>query len=171
MELDSEEITLIAPNSKIETELLAHHQIEQANDPYIQLLNKRIELSYINSKLDKAGYYPTLSLNSSYGTNYSSRRYASAFSSNVMPLWNQMNQNRSLYLGISLSYTLYNKFATRANIKKSQIQTENLTLEKDKVLRDRKQTIEQARLEYLASLEERKLYKQRMRRTRLIMTR
>lgn len=157
LEFDSEmNIILVAPMSKPETDLLSKYHIETDVDPYIQLLNKRIDLSHINTKLSKTGYYPTISFNSSYGTNYSSRRFASAFSSKVMPLWDQMNQNRSLYLGLSLSYALYDKFTTKANVKKSQIQTENLSLERDKVLRERKQNIEQARLEHAASLEEQK---------------
>lgn len=127
-----------------------------SQDVYLSLLDKKIEQSKVNSAIARAGYYPTLTLNSSYGTNYSSRRFSSSFSSQVMPIWDQMNQNRSLYIGFGLSYPLFDRFATKRNVSKTQINTETLILELDKVKRDRKYIIEQARLEYWAALDEQK---------------
>lgn len=149
-------ITLASPPLETDETTISMDKNGYSGDPYLILLEKKINQSEINTALAKTGYYPTLSLNGSYGTNYSSRRSISAFSSETMPLLDQMNKNRSLYIGLALSYPIFDRFATKANVKKSLINTETLVLEKEKVKRERQQTVEQARLAYLAALAEHK---------------
>lgn len=156
LEFDVEdEIELVKPTAEL-VESVLFHDIFLENDPYLRLVEKRIELGKIGVKIAKSGYYPTLSLNSGYATNYSSRRFSSPFSSTTMPLIDQMNLNRSLFLNVGITYNLFDKFTTRSNVAKSRVNLLSLTLEKDRVARERKQAIEQARMEYLAAQEERK---------------
>lgn len=128
-------------------------------DVYVRQVDKKIEYSSIQTRIARASYYPTISVNTGYGTNYSSRRSVSAFSSRTMPFLEQMNQNRSLYIGLGLSYTIFDRFNTKANVRKSQINTESLQIEKDKVMRERRQAYEQAKMEYEAAIEEQKALK------------
>lgn len=155
LELDVEKhISLIKPTLLLDNMAVYKSEFQQEKDPYLQLLEKQLDLSHIKTKLAKSDYYPSISLNTSYGTNYSSRRSESMYSSKTMSLLNQINQNRSLYIGLSISYAIYDKFTTRSNVKKAIIDIESLTLQKDKTLRDRKLNMEQVKLEYLAAIEE-----------------
>lgn len=148
-------VELIVPSQTVNPTITAQYPLlDITQHPYIKQVDKRIAYSQVQTKLAKASYYPTLSVNTGYGTNYSSRRSVSAFSSRSMPLLDQMNQNRSLYVGLALSYTIFDRFNTKANVKKSLINTDNLRLEKEKLTRDRVHVFEQAKLEYSASLEE-----------------
>lgn len=156
LEMESHVIVdLVSPKVPISVVSTNLHETVHTEDIYISLLNKKIEQSKVGSAIAKAGYYPTLTLNGSYGTNYSSRRFLPS-SSQVMPVLDQMNQNRSLYMGLGLSYPIFDRFVTKSNVKKALINTETLVLERDKVKRERKFSVEQARLEYLAALEEQK---------------
>ncbi|WP_160069485.1 TolC family protein [Sphingobacterium bovisgrunnientis] len=154
LELD-DEIELIKP-VVIQQEPLLNEYTIAVNDPYLKIVNRKIDQSIINNRLAKSGYYPTISFNTGYGTNYSSQRFTSSYSSKVMPLIDQMNSNRSLYLNFTLSYNIFDKNNTKASIIKSNINTESLKLEREKVIRERAQTYNQLKLEWSAAVEENK---------------
>lgn len=157
LEFDVEDdIQLVKPSEKLAEAHFYPLHIDVDNDIYLRSMDTRIKIAEIGVKIAKSGYYPTLSLNSGYSTNYSSRRFASPFSREVMPLIDQMSLNRSLFLNVGLSYNLFDKFTTRSNVAKSRINLLSLTLEKDRVTRERRQEMEQARMDYLAALEENK---------------
>ncbi|WP_433862848.1 TolC family protein [Sphingobacterium thalpophilum] len=126
------------------------------NDPYIKLANKRIDQSILNKRIIKSNYYPTLNFNGGYGTNFSSRRFTSVYSTKVMPLGDQINNNRSLYLNLSLSFSIFDKNITKSSIAKINLNTENLLMERDKVSKERAQNIHQLKMEYQAAIVENK---------------
>jgi len=156
LELDEHsEIKLIPPqatDSQTGASQLLYDKIWK-DDPYLRWIDLRLDLAGIDTKLAQSGYYPTLSLSSSYGTNFSSRRYMS-LSDKTMPMADQLNQNRSLYINVSLSYAIFDKFTTRSNVKKSILNRQNLEFEKEKIMRQRVQGWEQSKLEYQAAQEE-----------------
>lgn len=152
LELD-EEIELVKPTTDQKQPLTKEYDIT-VNDPYLKIVNIKIDQSIIKTRLAKSGYYPTLTFSTGYGTNYSSQRFSSAYSSKVMPLLDQMNNNRSLYLNFTLSYNIFDKNSTKANVAKANINTESLKLERENVIRERIQTYNQLKLEWGAALEE-----------------
>jgi outer membrane protein len=157
LEIDEKiEVEVLKPTQgNVSTQFLDPYEVS-INDPYIRIINRRIDQSVVNTKLAKAGYFPTISFNTGYGTNYSSQRFESAYSRQVMPVLDQINNNRSLYLNFTLSYAIFDGFKTKRNIVKSSIATENLQLEREKITRDRLQNYQQILLELKAAYEEKK---------------
>ena len=157
LELDEEmEIEVLKPAQLTFSSQFTEPYVISINDPYIRIINRRIDQSIVNTKLAKAGYFPTINFNTGYGTNYSSQRFESAYSRQVMPILDQINSNRSLYINFTLSYAIFDGFKTKRNIAKSSIATENLQLEREKITRDRLQNYQQIQLELKAAYEEKK---------------
>lgn len=154
LEVD-EEIELLKPQLE-EIRNLENGYVNNFNDPYLQIINRKIDQSILSKRLASAGLFPTISFNTGYGTNYSSQRFLSAYDRNRMPLLDQLNNNRSLFLNITLVYNIFDNSVTKANIAKANINTENLILERDKITRERQQTYNQLQLELSAAIEENK---------------
>lgn len=150
-----EEIELIKPQLQTIQNLESNY-VNILNDPYLQIINRKIDQSIVNKRLAEASLFPTISFNTSYGTNYSSQRFISAYDRTRMPVLDQMNSNRSLFLNLTLSYNIFDKNVTKANVAKANINAENLILERDKITRDRQQTYNQIQLEWRAAIEENK---------------
>lgn len=155
LELD-DEIELIKPTRGMHQGLDFSSTADSISidDPYLKIINKRIDQSIVSTRLAKSSYYPTVNFSAGYGTNYSSQRILSVYSSSRMPLLDQMNSSRSLYLNLSLSYSIFDKNSTRSNVNKAKISTENLKLEREKIVRDRKQNLNQLKLEHNAAVGE-----------------
>lgn len=125
-------------------------------DLFVKQANKKIDYSSIQTNLARSSYYPIVSISSGYGTNYSSRRSVSPLSVQTMPFLEQMNQNRSLYIGLGVSFPIFDQFNRRSSVKKSLINTGVLELERDKIISERYRVLDQAHLEYQAAIEEQK---------------
>lgn len=132
-----------------EKALLTQPAIEQAGH------NK--ELALKNIDIAKGAYYPTLSLNAGYGTNYSSRA-TDLITGEKMKFYDQINENKSFQGGISLQVPIFNNNRTKVAVNKAKIGY--LQAENEEVLarRDLEKTISQAILdlksankEYIAS--------------------
>lgn len=72
-------------------------------------------------KIAMAGLYPTLSLNGGLGTNYytTSQGYPQA------GFWDQLSNNFSQYVGMSLSIPIFSRFQTRNNIRSARLNQES----------------------------------------------
>jgi outer membrane protein len=152
LEMDeSETIEVVGTDRLIKENIQPKYDL--FNDPYLRLLNKQIELSEVKIKLARSTYFPTLSLNGSYGTNYSSQR-RNIFSGNTIPIWNQFNQNRTLFGNVVISVPIFDNFRSRFNTKIAKLNKQDLLYEKEKLFRERKQAISQSFLDYQASQEE-----------------
>lgn len=146
------DIEITAPNNYLSigtTEYLLRDQ----DDPDLRILNKKLELSEIQIKLEKSKYLPSISFNTGYGTNFSSQRYLQN-TNYIMPLLDQLNQNRSFYGIISLSFPIYNGFKTKSNIKKAKLDKQILSYDKIAVDNERIKVFSDAVLEYRAAREE-----------------
>ncbi|QQD11933.1 TolC family protein [Sphingobacterium sp. UDSM-2020] len=148
---ESEQIEPVPPQGFLIEQIQPNYRLEF--DPYIRLLDKQIELGELKIKMARSTYFPTISLNGNYGTNYSSQR-ENLLSGITIPFWDQFNQNRTLSGNIVVSMPIFDGFRTKMNTKTAKINQQSLRYEKEKVTRERKQVISQGSLEYTASQEE-----------------
>ena len=71
-----------------------------------------------------------------------------------MPFWNQVDQNKSLYLGLSLSMPIFDGFKTKSNINRAKLTLDLQKNELDKTLKDQEKILLMARQEYNRSHKE-----------------
>ncbi|MEJ5092802.1 MULTISPECIES: TolC family protein [Sphingobacterium] len=148
---ESEQIQPVPPQGFLAEQIQPNYRLE--HDPYIRLLDKKIEIGALKIKMARSSYFPTISLNGNYGTNYSSQRL-NLLSGAAIPFWDQFNQNRTLSGNVVISMPIFDGFRSKMNTKTAKINQQSLRYEKDKITRERKQMISQGTLEYLASQEE-----------------
>lgn len=99
---------------------------------------------------------PTLSLNSSYGNNYSdqirlSNNPTDPGFNQSKPFWDQLKDNRNVTLGFRLSIPILNGFQVSTYIKQSRISLENANLNLKIEKNNLRKTIEQAYADALAA--------------------
>lgn len=90
-------------------------------------------------KIAQAALYPTLNFNAGLQSNY--------FKTNgnkADPFFTQLKNNFAQYLGVSLNYTLFNRLATRNNIRNARIARENQQLVLDNTKKTLYKEIQQA---------------------------
>lgn len=94
--------------------------------PEIQSEQLRVQGAKTSVKLAQSGLYPQLSLSAGLGTNYykTSGYKASSFGE-------QIKNNFSQYIGFNLSIPIFNRFATRNNIRSARLQLANQELQLD----------------------------------------
>lgn len=98
-----------------------------SQNPEIKASLVMIEIKKKDIKLAKASFYPTLSFNYSYSSNYfhvqgekdqilnqQTKQYVDN------GFWTQLNNNRTHYLGFSATIPIFNRFLTRESYKKSK---------------------------------------------------
>ena len=86
--------------------------------PSIKAEELRLEGMQHSLAIAKSAYYPSLSLRGGAGTNYYSNFGTTGF-------WNQLNNNFSQYVGLSLSIPIFNKFATRNQVRSAKLNQVN----------------------------------------------
>jgi outer membrane protein len=106
--------------------------------------------------LAKGRRSPTLSLNSSYGNNYSdqirmSNNPLDPGFNKTKPFWDQLNDNRNITLGFRLTIPILNGFQVSTNIKQSKISLENADLNLEIEKNNLRKSIEQAYTDALAA--------------------
>lgn len=111
------------------------------NRPGIKSALYSLESSRYGLKQARSGYYPTLSFGASYGTSY-----YHAYKGNVdnLAFAEQMRNNGSETLGFTLSVPLFNRFATRNQVKQSRLQISLQELALDNSRQQLYKEIEQA---------------------------
>jgi outer membrane protein len=82
--------------------------------PAVRAEQLRLDASDKSIAIAKAAYMPSLSLSAGLGTNYYSNYGGKGF-------WDQMNDNFSQYVGLSLSIPIFNKFSTRNQVRSAQL--------------------------------------------------
>lgn len=86
---------------------------------FLKLSDMNIQKAEIAQKTAKNLRYPSISLSAAYATNYSSQRL-DFLTNNYMSFWNQLNQNKALYIGASISIPIFNN-KIRSEIIKAKI--------------------------------------------------
>lgn len=103
--------------------------------------------SELELKMAKNAYYPQINLNGSYGTNYSSERTDLITGTN-MPFFDQLGQNKFLYIGASLSMPIFDGFKTRSSIRKAKLNIRVRDSELEKVRSEEEKVWQMAWQEY-----------------------
>jgi len=109
----------------------------------VQAAQYRLEGSKHNVRIAQSGFYPELSLNGSLGTNY--------YSTINRNFSQQLKDNFSKYVGISLNVPIFNRFATRNRVRTARLQQENYSLQLDNTKKTLYKEIQQAWYNALAS--------------------
>lgn len=102
----------------------------------IQAAQYRLEGSKHSVRIAQSGFYPQLNLNGSLGTSY--------YSTINRTFRQQMGDNFSKYVGVSLSVPLFNRLATRNRVRTARLQQENYALQLDNAKKTLYKEIQQA---------------------------
>ena len=97
------------------------YQTALVNKPAIQAAEYRLEGSKHSIRIAQSAYYPQLNLNGSLGTNY--------YSTINRTFHQQMGDNFSKYVGLSLSVPIFNRFSTRNRVRSARLQRDNYELQ------------------------------------------
>ena len=97
------------------------YQTALVNKPAIQAAEYRLEGSKHSVRIAQSAYYPQLNLNGSLGTNY--------YSTINRTFRQQMGDNFSKYVGLSLSVPIFNRFSTRNRVRSARLQRDNYELQ------------------------------------------
>lgn len=111
------------------------------NRPGIKSALYSLESSRYGLKHARSGYFPTLSFGASYGTSY---YHAYKGNTENLAFGEQMRNNGSETLGFTLSVPIFNRFATRNQVKQARLQVGLQELALDNVRQQLYKEIEQA---------------------------
>lgn len=115
------------------------YQEAVAFKPEVRAEMYRLKGTEVNIKLAQSALWPTLSLTAGLGSNYykTSGLEARSFG------W-QMRNNFSQYVGLNLSIPIFNRFATRNNIRAARLNQETQLLQLENVKKSLYKEIQQA---------------------------
>lgn len=115
------------------------YQEAVAFKPEVRAEMYRLKGTEVNIKLAQSALWPTLSLTAGLGSNYykTSGLEAKSFG------W-QMRNNFSQYVGLNLSIPIFNRFATRNNIRAARLNQETQLLQLENVKKSLYKEIQQA---------------------------
>jgi len=99
----------------------------------------RLDAAQANVAIAKSGYYPSLSLSGGLGTNYYT---ASGFTS--AKFFEQLGNNFSQYVGLSLNIPIFSRFSTRNNVKSARLSFDSQALQLENTMKDLYKEIQQA---------------------------
>ncbi len=106
----------------------------------------RLDYAETNIKLAKGGFLPSLSLSGGIGSNFYT---SSGF--DHKPFGEQMKNNFSQYIGISLNVPIFNRFSTRNDVRSAQLNFKNQQLQLENVKKTLYKEIQQAYFNAVAS--------------------
>ena len=106
------------------------------NKPAIKAAQARLEGSKHSIKIAQSAYYPSLSLNGSLGTSY--------YSTLNRTFSEQIGDNFSKYVGLSLNIPIFNRFATRNRVRTAKLQRDNYALQLENTKKTLYKEIQQA---------------------------
>jgi outer membrane protein len=142
-----EGFTLAPPTARLQLETLSPpdeiYQTALTEKAAVQAAQYRLEGSKHSIRIAQSNYYPTLNLNGSLGTNY--------YSTINRTFSQQMGDNFSKYIGLSLNVPIFNRFGTRNRVRAARLQQENYALQLDNVKKSLYKEIQQAWYNAVAS--------------------
>ncbi len=141
IELETPEgFELEAPDTGLELQTLTPpdeiYQTAMGNKPAVLAARYRLEGSRHNIKVAQSAFYPQLNFSAGLGTSY--------YSTLTRTFGQQMGDNFSKYIGLTLSVPLFNRFATRNSVRTARLQQQYYELELDNVQKTLYKEIQQA---------------------------
>ena len=107
--------------------------------PSVEAARLNVESAELSIARAKGAYLPSLSLNGGLGTNfYTNSKYAAA------PFGEQIKNNFSQYVGLSLSIPIFQRFNTRNNVRTAQINFKSQQIQLESVKKALYKEIQQA---------------------------
>lgn len=114
--------------------------------PQIKSEQLRVDAADASIRVAKASYYPSLSLSGGLGSNY--------YTNNLTPskaFFEQLGNNFSQYVGLSLNIPIFQKFAVRNNVRSAQVSLAQQQLQLESVKKALYKEIQQAHTNALTS--------------------
>lgn len=93
--------------------------------PHVKVAEYRLESSKKGLNVAKAGYYPTVDLNMSYGTSYNNNQ--------IGGFGTQFRNEAREYIGLSVNIPIFNRLQTRNSVRQARLDIENQQLALDNV--------------------------------------
>ena len=118
--------------------------------PSIKAAQFRLESSLKTLKIAKSQYYPTLNFDAGYSNSYYYNYNLEEGMKNVS-FSNQVKNNGSEYLGLSLSIPIFNRFSVRNQVKQSRLNIEQQKLQLENAKQVLYKEIQQAYFNAVAS--------------------
>lgn len=107
--------------------------------PAVKAEQFRLSAADMNIKVAKSAFYPSLSLNGGVGANfYKSSGY------DATSFWNQMKNNFSQYVGLSLNIPIFARLSTRNQVRSAYLSRHSQLLQLESVKKDLYKEIQQA---------------------------
>ena len=107
--------------------------------PEVKAGTLRVMASERNEKIAKSGYLPKLSFNAGIGSNsYNTSGFRSE------PFGRQLKNNFNQYIGLSLQIPLFNRFATRNEVRSAKLRTSQVELDTENIKKTLYKEIQQA---------------------------
>lgn len=157
MEMDpAVEIELETPQvpdvGMIESNYLATQVYQEAvfNFPDIRQAEFNSLVAEKNIDIAKGGFYPTLSMNGGFGTNYSSQA-VDFITGQQLPFGDQLRRNTSQSIGFTLNIPIFNNLRTRINVAKAKIGYQNALTNEQLAKNNLNKIVNQAVLDLRAS--------------------
>ncbi len=146
LEIDNfEKMDVVAPDNLSESDLQlltadAVFQSALTHRPEIKGAEYRLKSSEYNVLIAKGNYYPSLSLGANYGTSY--------YNLSNLPTNNsfaqQLSDNMSAQIGLSLRVPIFNKFEVRNGVRSAELGVKSSKISMDNAKLELKKSIQQA---------------------------
>ena len=114
--------------------------------PQIQSEKLRLDAAQTNIAIAKADYYPSLRLSGGLGSNY--------YTTSIMPsktFFEQLGNNFSQYVGLSLNIPIFSRFSVKNNVKTAKISFNNQRLQLEEAKKGLYKEIQRAYYNAVAS--------------------
>ena len=108
--------------------------------PAVRAEEIRLQGSERSIDIARSGLYPSLSLSGGIGSNY----YTTTQGIPQSSFWDQLSNNFSQYIGLSLNIPIFNKYATRNQIRSAQLSRDSQALQLENTKKSLYKEIQQA---------------------------
>ena len=168
----------VLPSQTVDYSPLQIYDTAVQIQPNVLAADVRVNSAEKSHDIARGGRYPSLSLSGSMGTGYSEARLqitdmieldpqqigqtasgeavfapSFAFESDIIPFWDQIDENVNRSIGLFLRIPIFNNYQVRSTISRSRIGVENARLQRQ-IIRDQLyKTIEQAHQDAHAALQ------------------
>ncbi len=113
----------------------------------LRALELNIDASEQAIRITKAGYLPRLNFGAGISTSYSSQRTDFATGDQI-PFGDQLSDNRSQSVSLSLSIPIFDRFVTKNSVERARVQYDNALLDLENLRQNIALEVRQAYLDY-----------------------